>query len=127
MARRRAPGRSARGAARSAAPRRRRRLDSYDLAELAGGLAVGYGLAVNGNQTASGSNSIVGAMRALDPSKIPAAVRSTITELKAPGSMTRNAVLGGAALYAAAKVAREVFPSLHRVKIKFGRRTIHLV
>jgi len=110
-----------------AAPRRRRKIDSYDLGEGLGGLAVAYGLLVNGNQTEAGGNSIVGAVRALDPGKLPNAIGRTVQELRAPGSMTRAQVAGGAAVWAGAKIIRALAPSLHRVKFKAGKRVVHLI
>jgi hypothetical protein len=67
-----------------------------------GKVAIAYGLLVNGNQTASGSNSIVGQVRALNPKGIPGAISNTIGELRQGyGTLTYKEVAGGAGLVAA--------------------------
>lgn len=88
----------------------------------AGGAAWSAGAILgNGNQFMSGGNSVIGQIRSGNLSGIPGAISSTYTELKSPGSMTRNGAIGGAVVYAIGRGVRALAPSIARIHITLGK------
>ena len=100
------PWRSSRGV--SPLPRRRPAGHTYGLVEYAGGALTAYGALGNGNQSFKGGNSVIGKVRSMEFSQIPAAIKSTAHEAMRSGTLTQGQIGGGAVVWAAGRVANKV-------------------